>query len=261
MSVVAPTDRQAAARRASPEGERATTPRRGFAAASITGAHSGRAMAIIVGTRPEAIKLAPLVHALRRRPSMRTIVVNSGQHLSAVRHALEGFNIRCDQELAALPALPNVVSATRHLRRVTPAVVVVQGDTLTAYAGARASHDLDLPLAHVEAGLRTDNAADPFPEEWFRRQITRYAHWHFAPCGSAEANLLAEGISRAAIHRVGNTGIDSLRALIERIGLEPGSHRSRDVMITLHRRENWDANAAERIAAVLEFALTSATRP
>lgn len=217
---------------------------------------------IVVGTRPEAIKLAPLIHALRRGTALRTIVVNSGQHLPAVQHALAGFGIDCDTALPALPALPNLGSSSRHLRhalrtvmrRIAPTAVVVQGDTLTAYAGARASFDLEIPVAHVEAGLRTCDAADPFPEEWFRRRIARYSRWHFAPCRSAETNLLAEGIAPADIHRVGNTGIDSLRALLERNDIHPGRGRTRNVMVTLHRRENWDANAEIFCDALIELA-------
>ena len=217
---------------------------------------------IVVGTRPEAIKLAPLIHALRRNTALRSIVVNSGQHLPAVRHCLAGFGIDCDNALPALPAMQNLGVASRHLRhalrtllhRMAPAAVVVQGDTLTAYAGARAGFDLALPVAHVEAGLRTSDVADPFPEEWFRRRIARYARWHFAPCRSAETNLLAEGIAPMDIFRVGNTGIDSLRALLDRHRIRPGLQRTRNVMVTLHRRENWDAKAEIFCDALIELA-------
>ena len=179
---------------------------------------------------------------------------------------LAGFGISSDLELPALHAPPNLAHAVRHLRgtmrtalrRVAPNAVIVQGDTSSAYAGARAAHDLALRVAHVEAGLRTDDVGDPFPEEWFRRRIRHYAAWHFAPCASAVANLLAEGIARETIHRVGNTGIDSLRVVLDRLDLEPNARRSRTIVVTLHRRENWDRNAEILCDALLAIA---ATRP
>jgi UDP-N-acetylglucosamine 2-epimerase (non-hydrolysing) len=219
-------------------------------------------LAIVVGTRPEAIKLAPLIHVVVERNELGLHLINSGQHPAAVRHTLAGFGIACDTELSALPALPNVLAASRHLRaalrsalrRIAPSAVLVQGDTLSAYAGARAAHDCTLPVAHVEAGLRTANAADPFPEEWFRRQIARHAQWHFAPCRSALENLRVEGIEAAQVHRVGNTGIDTLRALLERTGIQRGRALTRNVMVTLHRRENWDAKAEIFCDALIDLA-------
>src|SRR5206468_115104 len=176
-----------------------------------------------------------------------SVIVNSGQHAVRVRETFAGFDIRCDVELAPLPSVANLAAACRHLEarlreliaQIQPAVVVVQGDTLTAYAAARAGHAAGFPVAHIEAGLRTDTAADPFPEELFRRRIARHANVHFAPCESAEQNLRLEGIDPAAIHRVGNTGIDSLRALLEQHDCRPrGASARTDVLVTLHRREN-----------------------
>src|SRR5581483_8290232 len=104
------------------------------------------------------------------------------------------------------------------------------------------------------AGLRTDNIADPFPEEWFRRRITHHARWHFAPCASAVRHLLAEGVARECVHAVGNTGIDALRELITREDVVIDGERLPIVVVTLHRRENWDHNA-ERLCDAL-IALT-----
>jgi hypothetical protein len=174
------------------------------------------------------MKLAPVIRKFQERGQCRVLVVNSGQHRSAVRLMLMDFGVAANVVLPALPHVPNLGSAVRHvrtsvrgaLRREHPAAVIVQGDTLTAYAGARAAVDLGLRLAHVEAGLRTPHAGDPFPEEWFRRRIARHAHWHFAPSRSAVQHLLAEGVASEAIHCVGNTGIDTLRDLLERSGHE-----------------------------------------
>ena len=206
---------------------------------------------IIAGTRPECIKLAPVVRRLESQPQLRTVLVNSGQHGLAVRRTFAEFNIRCDIELGSVPDFDGLGAAHHHLRsglrevlqRVRPAMVLVQGDTLTAYSGARAAHDTSTLLAHIEAGLRTEAISDPFPEEWFRRRIARFASIHFAPCASAVRNLLAEGIGDGSIHQVGNTGIDSLRTLLaERSAVR--LPRARDiVLVTLHRRENHQRNA------------------
>ena len=217
---------------------------------------------IVAGTRPECIKLATVIRELGRGGRLQPVVVNSGQHAATVRQTLTGFGIHCDVELAPLPPLASLAAACRNLEarlrelidRIQPAVVVVQGDTLTAYAAARAGHRAGFPVAHIEAGLRTDNAADPFPEELFRRHIARHANLHFAPCRSAEQNLRIEGIDPATIHRVGNTGIDSLRALLEQHDCRPqGASARRDVLVTLHRRENLDGNADILCDALIEL--------
>ena len=221
---------------------------------------------IIAGTRPECIKLAPVVRRLAGHQRLRTVLVNSGQHCIAVRRTFAEFDIRCDLELAELPQLPWLGASHDHLRvelravleRIKPGMVIVQGDTLTAYSGARAAHDTSSVLAHVEAGLRTDTISDPFPEEWFRRRIARYASIHFAPSTSATHNLLAEGVERRSIHQVGNTGIDSLRTLLAEMPLSGRTTRcARDiVLVTLHRRENHDRNAGVVCDALIALAKT-----
>jgi len=160
-----------------------------------------------------------------------------------------------------LPALPNLGAAGAHLRteivaaieRYAPAAVVVQGDTLSAYAGARAAADAGCPLAHVEAGLRTDARANPFPEEWLRRSIARHASWHFAPTRLAAQHLRAEGVAAERIHCVGNTGIDSLREVLAATPERP-VRDPRRVLVTLHRRENFDHNADVICAALRALA-------
>jgi UDP-N-acetylglucosamine 2-epimerase (non-hydrolysing) len=207
---------------------------------------------VIAGTRPESIKLAPVIRELRGR-AMPALIVNSGQHAEAVCRTFAEFRIRCDRDLPPLPAMPNLSAASRHLtHRISaliadcrPTSVLVQGDTLTAYAGARAAAAANCCVVHVEAGLRAPTIAEPFPEEWFRRRIARYAHQHFVPCASAHANLLTEGTSPDRIHAVGNTGIDTLRALLAQElpqGMADRKTRNR-ILVTLHRRENWGANA------------------
>ena len=198
---------------------------------------------IVAGTRPECIKLAPVVRELARRHTFAGIVVNSGQHVEAVRRTFAEFGIACDGELPALGAHPNLTAASRHLvhsltgaiRHHRPSLVVVQGDTLTAYAGARAGVAAEVPVVHVEAGLRAPSVSDPFPEEWFRRRIARHADRHFAPCASAHDNLLAEGAPAGRVHAVGNTGIDSLRTLLAHgeVPRSPAPHARTQVLVTL----------------------------
>ncbi|MEO7810980.1 MAG: UDP-N-acetylglucosamine 2-epimerase (non-hydrolyzing) [Usitatibacter sp.] len=219
---------------------------------------------IVAGTRPECIKLAPVVQALENHPELSIVLVNSGQHLQAVHDSLAEFGLRADLELASLPKLPHLAASHQHLRvelrdailRCQPDVVLVQGDTLTAYSGARAAHDTGHALAHVEAGLRTDTVLEPFPEEWFRRRIARYAQIHFAPSRSAVDNLIGEGIDDRTVHHVGNTGIDSLRKILEDPERTPAHGRrvGNTVLVTLHRRANYDGNAAIVCDALIDLA-------
>jgi UDP-N-acetylglucosamine 2-epimerase (non-hydrolysing) len=210
--------------------------------------------------------LAPLVRRLASHDRLRLVLVNSGQHCLAVRRTFAEFDIRCDIELGELPRFDSLGASHDHLRvelravldRIKPAMLIVQGDTLTAYSGARAAHDTSTVLAHVEAGLRTDTISDPFPEEWFRRRIARYASIHFAPSASATRHLLSEGVDRRTVHQVGNTGIDSLRTLLtEMRSADRLTRRAPDtVVVTLHRRENHDRNAVIVCDALI--ALTTA---
>ncbi len=225
---------------------------------------SSHTVLIVAGTRPECIKLAPVIHAIAQRNDIDAIVVNSGQHVDAVRRMFDGFGIECDLTVPSEACAANLVTAvrrmTQRLREVIdathPAMVLVQGDTLTAFAGARAAHAAGVPLIHVEAGLRAPTVADPFPEEWFRRRIARCADLHFAPSASAARNLQDEGIDPRTIHHVGNTGIDSLRALLATLVPPPAAAPAPmpHVLVTLHRRENWDGNADVVCDALLAVA-------
>ena len=220
---------------------------------------------VVLGTRPECVKLAPVIRELLAQ-GLPTVIVNSGQHAVTVNRILSEFGIQRDIELAPLPVFPRIAAASEHLetelraviKRVNPRIVLVQGDTLTAYAGARAARRLGCELGHVEAGLRTDDALEPFPEEWFRRQITRYATLHFAPCASAVENLRAEGIHDAVIHHVGNPGIDSLQSVLAQGCDRPDPRLGSFALVTIHRRENQD----KRVEAICDSlaALVSARK-
>ncbi|UXI69700.1 non-hydrolyzing UDP-N-acetylglucosamine 2-epimerase [Tahibacter amnicola] len=218
---------------------------------------------VVAGTRPECLKLASLVTALRQQPSLRTVLVNSGQHEQMVERTFAHVGIACDVQAGQIaPAsLSHALASLRaQIRRVAAEqradLVVSQGDTTTAYAASLAARDLLLPLAHVEAGLRTSHPYRPFPEELFRRRIAPIAALHFAPTVSAAQNLRHEGIAEARIHRVGNTVIDLLRWQVESpdpvpVPQIPGV---RDLItLTLHRRENYGRGLDVVCASVLDL--------
>jgi UDP-N-acetylglucosamine 2-epimerase (non-hydrolysing) len=224
------------------------------------GARSSQVL-VIAGTRPEAIKIASVVRALAHH-RIEFQLVNSGQHAGAVRAMLAELGLRADVELATLPVLPNLATSFDHLRselaavirRFAPSLIIVQGDTLTAHAAAAAGRDAAVSVAHVEAGLRTASPTDPFPEEWFRRRIARIADLHFAPTPLAVDNLLGEGIDPSTVFQTGNTGIDSLKAVLTGLGpsaVAVGDRRR--VLVTLHRRENHDRNADIVCCALLRL--------
>ena len=206
-------------------------------------------IAVIAGTRPECLKLAALLAPLRAR--FDVYLVNSGQHPDMVARTFEHLGIKCDVTLPPPPAPATLSRTVRHLRdgvrlaldSFRPAAVIVQGDTSTAYAGALAGRLAGVPVAHVEAGLRTHDPMRPFPEEPFRRRIAPIARWHFAPTAGAKANLVAEGFSDG-VHVVGNTIIDLLRTNLASRDSGPCPVRWREkfrtlVTLTLHRRENY----------------------
>ncbi|MCA6091782.1 UDP-N-acetylglucosamine 2-epimerase (non-hydrolyzing) [Streptomyces sp. SCA3-4] len=205
-----------------------------------------RAM-LVLGTRPEAIKLAPVARAMAASPLFEPIVVTTGQHREMLHQMLELLQVevrveldvmRDRQELSTLTArlidgLGEVVRAER------PDVVVVQGDTTSALTGALAAFYEHIPVAHVEAGLRTGVLDNPFPEELNRRLIGRMTRWHFAPTPRAAGHLTAEGVPDAEVFVTGNTVIDNLLWVLEQnTGVNHFRSDLRRVLVTLHRREN-----------------------
>nr|MDT0659376.1 UDP-N-acetylglucosamine 2-epimerase (non-hydrolyzing) [Micromonospora sp. DSM 115978] len=223
---------------------------------------------VLYGTRPEAIKLAPLIRALHQDESCEPIVVTTGQHRSLLRSAnvpveprvaLEFSVIREGQSLASLTANTLGV-ATRAVEQTRPDVVVVHGDTTTALAGALAAYYRRRPVVHVEAGLRTADRYSPFPEEMNRRLITQIAELHLAPTPAARENLLAAGVSGGDIAVTGNLVVDALFAALGRPPrfAEPRLARAMRqdrpiVLFTMHRRESWGEQMALLAAAVRTF--------
>lgn len=221
-----------------------------------------RCVLVAMGTRPEAIKLAPVVKALRGRVGVH--VLATAQHRTLLDQVLRSFAIRPDSDLnlmrpgQSLDGLTAraVVGVGGVLDRVKPAIVVVQGDTTTAFVVALAAFYRRIPVAHVEAGLRTDDRYAPFPEEMNRRLLSSLAELHFAPTRIARSNLLAEGVPASRIRVTGNTVVDALSELVSSRGLiEPSVLRnipaaSRLVLVTAHRRENHGAGLAGICAGV-----------
>ena len=217
-------------------------------------------MLIVMGTRPEAIKLAPVVAALRRRGAQAAICT-TGQHPDLLPPALADFGYVADHQLAwngdwraSLPPLQMLV------RKLRPLGVIVQGDTFSALAGGMAARLEGVPLHHVEAGLRSGDVFSPFPEEICRTGLGRIADTHFTPTASATDALLNEGIATGSIHRVGNTIVDALRMRLRRLnppapaGIDA---RRKLVLLTVHRRES----VGEGTRAILRAAVRIAADP
>lgn len=217
---------------------------------------------VVVGTRPEAIKMAPVVAALRVDDAVDVRLLATGQHQELLRTALAGVGLRPDVELPA--AAPDAAAADRAalaaalrpaIAAETPDIVVLQGDTTSVAAAAEAAHGLGIAVAHVEAGLRSGDLLRPFPEEQNRVYVATVATLHFAPTTLARANLLREGVDPAAIHVTGNTSIDALHAVVARLGPpSPRADGRRTVLVTAHRRESFGAPLLAICAAVRRLA-------
>ena len=235
---------------------------------------SPRRISLIFGTRPEAVKLCPLIHALERHSDLVPHVCVTGQHRELLDQVLEAFDVvpdvnlslmQPDQTLASLSARA-IASCDQYLADVKPDLVVVQGDTATVFCAALASFYRRIPVAHVEAGLRTWNNDSPFPEEINRVLTTRLASCHFAPTEQAKANLLRDGVAEETVFVTGNTVIDALHLAVERVRHQPPvipdlpedflSRMSdrRTVLVTAHRRENFGAGFESLCRGIAELA-------
>lgn len=217
---------------------------------------------VVLGTRPEAIKLSPLVCEAKKRGVFDVLVCNTGQHREMTTKVLELFGIVPDVDLDIMQPQQTLVDVTCSvLTRLTPQLVsyqpdwlVVQGDTATTFAAALSAFYSKTPVAHVEAGLRTDNLYSPWPEEGNRRLVSELSELHFPPTPLAAANLLREGICSERTFVTGNTGIDSLKYLVNKINQDSSLQLRADnalkssgvpinergiVLITGHRRESF----------------------
>jgi UDP-N-acetylglucosamine 2-epimerase (non-hydrolysing) len=211
---------------------------------------------IVLGTRPEAIKLAPVIQAFQQADDFNTRVVLTGQHREMVAQVMELFGLKADRDLALMAPKQTLTHVTcsalqglkEEFEQFRPELVLVQGDTTTAFASALAAFYEQIPVGHVEAGLRTDNIMDPYPEEANRRLISQLAQLHFAPTEVSAANCRASGVV-GEVCITGNTVIDALLLMAEKAppfelpGLDVDKQRL--ILATVHRRENWGERLQE----------------
>ena len=204
---------------------------------------------VVLGTRPEAIKLCPLIRELKRRKSINVLVCSTGQHREMLDGAMRAFSVKADYDLDVMQAGQSVsVTSAKILQgldvileETSPNMVLVQGDTASAFAGAMAAFYRKIPIGHVEAGLRTYHIHSPFPEELHREAISLMSDFHFAPTVASKNNLLREGKSEKTVFLTGNTVVDALRYTLKcgkpstDYPVPPG-HRL--ILFTAHRREN-----------------------
>lgn len=204
---------------------------------------------VVFGTRPEAIKMCPLVNELKRREQIQTVVCVTGQHRQMLDQVLEVFQVKPDYDLCIMKEKQTLFDVTTNiLQRIKavleeekPNVVLVHGDTSTTFVTALACYYLQIPVGHVEAGLRTYDIYSPYPEEFNRQAVGIVAKYNFAPTQMARENLLREGKPDARIYVTGNTAIDALKTTVRKDYTHPElewASGSRLIIITAHRREN-----------------------
>ncbi|MFA7468577.1 MAG: UDP-N-acetylglucosamine 2-epimerase (non-hydrolyzing) [Desulfotomaculaceae bacterium] len=208
---------------------------------------------VVFGTRPEAIKMAPLVKLLQQDDALDCRVAVTAQHREMLDQVLQLFNIRPEHDLDIMRAGQTLFDITARalvglkpvLEKEKPDLVLVHGDTTTTFAASLASYYMQIPVGHVEAGLRTGNRYSPFPEEMNRRLTGGLAQWHFAPTTGARANLLREGVDSEHIFVTGNTVIDALLTTVRKkyqfsdpLLDQMDFNRHRVLLVTTHRREN-----------------------
>ncbi len=210
---------------------------------------SMRKIFVVFGTRPEAIKMCPLVLELKRRNVFEIVVCVTGQHKQMLDQVLDVFSIVPDYDLAIMQKKQSLFDITNNilkkmkdvLKLEAPDMVLVHGDTTTTFSAALAAFYMKIPVGHVEAGLRTYDIDSPFPEEFNRQAVSIISAYHFAPTELAKKNLLKEGKKADSIYVTGNTAIDALRTTIRKDYIHPEldwAKGSRMILVTVHRREN-----------------------
>ena len=204
---------------------------------------------LVFGTRPEAIKMCPLVNELKTRKELETVVCVTGQHRQMLDQVLEAFQVEPDYDLSIMKDRQTLFDVTTNilnkikevLEKEKPNVVLVHGDTSTTFVTAWACFYLQIPVGHVEAGLRTYNIYSPYPEEFNRQAVSIISQFNFAPTELSKNNLLKEGKKEETIFVTGNTAIDALKTTVREDYTHPDlewASDSRLIMITAHRREN-----------------------
>lgn len=222
----------------------------------------------VFGTRPEAIKMAPLVKALDKEPEIDSYVCVTGQHREMLDQVIEAFDLKVDYDLDIMAhgqTIIDIMSKSMYgldkvFKELQPDLVLVHGDTSTTFIGAKIAFLNKIPVGHVEAGLRSGNDYSPFPEEMNRKLTGVIASMHFAATEGNRQNLLAEGISEG-IYITGNTVIDALVSMIEEDYVFQGEelkqldlNSKRNILMTCHRRENWGKPMEDIFNGILEVA-------
>ena len=223
---------------------------------------------VLFGTRPEAIKLAPVILELQKNKNFQTVVVSSSQHTGLLAPFLKIFKIKTDYDLKVMTAdqTPNTVAAKvlekldAVLEKEKPAVILVQGDTTTAFAGAFAAFNRRIKIAHIEAGLRSGNLHSPFPEEANRRIISQLATFHFCATNGNRHNLLTENIGEENIFVVGNTVVDALHFILKNKKpsakikkLIADTKELKRILLTTHRRESFGETMTGNLETLRDF--------
>ncbi|OHB19110.1 MAG: UDP-N-acetylglucosamine 2-epimerase [Parcubacteria group bacterium RIFCSPHIGHO2_01_FULL_47_10b] len=232
--------------------------------------HPQKKILVVFGTRPEIIKLAPVIFALRKSKTFKLITLSTGQHKHMLQQFLDIFGIEPDIDLAVMKQVQTLDYLTQaitknfatRLDKIKPDLVMVQGDTTTAFLVALTSFYRKIPVAHVEAGLRTGDIYNPFPEEVNRRFIDNIASFYFAPTKMSEQNLLHEGAPRKRVFVTGNTVVDTLQWLKKHQDLndQPVLHHyhiAADdpyILVTIHRRESLGRDLKNMFSAIKQLA-------
>ena len=204
---------------------------------------------LVFGTRPEAIKMCPLVNELKKRKNIKSIICVTGQHRQMLDQVLDAFHVVPDYDLSIMKEKQTLFDITtnilneikRVLEEEKPDVVLVHGDTSTTFVTALACFYLQIPVGHVEAGLRTYNIYSPYPEEFNRQAVSIISAFNFAPTELSKQNLLKEGKNPGSIYVTGNTAIDALKTTVRKDYTHPELEWVKDsrlILITAHRREN-----------------------
>lgn len=204
---------------------------------------------LVFGTRPEAIKMCPLIKELKKRKNVKPIVCVTGQHKEMLNQVLETFNVIPDYNLSIMKNCQSLFDITTNilnnikiiLEKEKPDIVLVHGDTSTTFVTSLACFYLQIPIGHVEAGLRTNNIYSPYPEEFNRQAVSIISEYNFAPTENAKNNLIREGKDSTRIWVTGNTVIDALKTTVKKDYFHPElewAKGSKLIFITAHRREN-----------------------
>ena len=204
---------------------------------------------LVFGTRPEAIKMCPLVKELKKRPLIKTLVCVTGQHRQMLAQVLRAFDVEPDYDLSIMKDMQTLFDITVSvlngmkdvLEEVRPDMILVHGDTSTTFATALAAYYLQIPVGHVEAGLRTYNIYSPYPEEFNRQAVSIISQYNFAPTKLAAENLIKEGKNPSKIYITGNTVIDAMQHTVKKNYTHPELDwvgNGKLIFITAHRREN-----------------------